>query len=79
LIKRGKIKEAENLMEFEYVIDLDSFDINCKSGYCYIEKKNIEQVLPDNGIHSLKLLIKDKILQKKIFFDDDKLLKWLIE
>jgi len=74
-INKGKIDQAEQMLEFGYTVDLNNFDIKHENNCYYIYKNQTKQVLPDNGRYSLNLL-KDNMISREEVFIDNTFLKW---
>ncbi|MCL2705305.1 MAG: hypothetical protein FWE72_03750 [Spirochaetaceae bacterium] len=74
-INKGKIDQAEQMLEFGYAVDLNNLDIKQENKYYYIYKNQTRQVLPDNGRYNLNIL-KDNMASREEVVIDNTFLKW---
>ena len=76
LVKTGKIEEAEKLLDFGYAVNLNNIDVYHDREYSYVYKKDIFQVLPENGRYELNIIDGKTTLRKEVTIDDT-FFKWL--
>ena len=74
-INKGKIEQAEQMLEFGYAIDLNDLEIKQDNNCNYIFKNQTKQVLPDNGRYNLNIL-KDNMISREEVVIDNTFLKW---
>ena len=74
-INKGKIDQAEQMLEFGYTVDLSNIDVKQENNCYYIYKNQTRQVLPDNGRYSLNIL-KDNMTSAEEVVIDNIFLKW---
>ena len=74
-INKGKIDQAQQMLEFEYAVDLNDLDIKQDNSCYYIYKNQTRQVLPDNGRYNLNIL-KDNMISREEVVIDNTFLKW---
>ncbi|MCL2792624.1 MAG: hypothetical protein FWD87_05995 [Spirochaetaceae bacterium] len=74
-INKGKIDQAEEMLEFGYTVDLNNLDVKQENNCYYIYKNHTRQVLPDNGRYNLNLL-KDNMVSVEEVIIDNIFFKW---
>jgi len=74
-INKGKIDQAEKMLEFGYTVDLNNIEIKQEKNCYYIYKNQTRQVLPDNGRYNLNILKNNMTSIEEVVIDNT-FLKW---
>ena len=75
-IYNGKLSKAEKLLEYGFSVNLNDTRIFEDGSYDYAMRKDIIQILPQNGNYMMNVRI-NNVTSKKDVIIDNKTIKWL--